>query len=236
MTGAWFLLISAAVAAADQLLKRWVVSSIALGGQWPVIPGVLHLTYLQNTGAAHSMFQGMRWPLVVISSLCSVGIMGYLILSRAKTRAGVWSKVGMALVLGGAVGNLIDRIRLGYVVDMLEVEFIRYPVFNLADSCIVVGGILFCVLFLFFNSAAKQEEPRKKQKSAFPETGKLVSEEPDTVWTETKILEAYDLERMLEAGEAAPEDQDGKPDGDGETPEDGGEETPPEPAEDDRDL
>ncbi len=200
MANLWFLLISAAVVAGDQILKHWVVAHIALGGEWPVIPGVLHLTYLQNTGAAYSMLQGMRWPLVAVSCLCSAGIIFYLLVSKTKG----WSKVGMALVLGGAVGNLIDRIRLGFVVDMFEVEFIRYPVFNLADSCIVVGGILFCVLFLFFTTSAKSDpEPPKKQKnSAFPETGKLVTEEPDTVWTETKILEAYDLERMLEAQDA----------------------------------
>ena len=206
MASLWFLLISAAVVAGDQLLKHWVVAHIALGGEWPVLPGVMHLTYLQNTGAAYSMLQGMRWPLVAVSCLCSVGIIFYLIVSKSKG----WSKVGMALVLGGAVGNLIDRIRLGFVVDMFEVEFIRYPVFNLADSCIVVGGILFCVLFLFFTASAKTDpEPKKQQKnSAFPETGKLVTEEPDTVWTETKILEAYDLERMLESedAETAPEE------------------------------
>ena len=149
MASLWFLLISAAVVAGDQLLKHWVVAHIALGGEWPVLPGVMHLTYLQNTGAAYSMLQGMRWPLVAVSCLCSVGIIFYLIVSKSKG----WSKVGMALVLGGAVGNLIDRIWLGQVIDFFD--FRIWPVFNIADIGIVIG--VGCILYdILFRTDAKE--------------------------------------------------------------------------------
>ena len=202
--GSLFLILSALIVVGDQLFKHWIVQNIELGGQFPVIPGVIHFTYLRNTGAAFSMFEGMRWTLVVIACLCCAAIVVYLI--RAKTNP--WNKVGLAMVLGGAIGNLIDRIRFGYVVDMFETEFVDYAVFNIADVCITLGGILFCVVFIFFTKAEEKPAKPGKRKSAFPQTGKLVNEEPDTEWTETKILEAYDLERMLDTDLPAAEDDE----------------------------
>ena len=202
--GSLFLILSVIIVAGDQIFKHWIVQNIELGGQLPMIPGVIRLTYLRNTGAAFSMFEGMRWPLVVIACICYVAITLFLV--RAKTNP--WNKVGLSMVLGGAIGNLIDRIRFGYVVDMFETEFVDYAVFNIADICITLGGILFCVVFIFFTKQEEKPEKPRKRTSAFPETGKLVNEEPDTEWTETKILEAYDLERMLDADLPAAEDED----------------------------
>ena len=201
--GSLFLILSVAIVAGDQLFKHWIVQNIELGGQLPVIPGVIRLTYLRNTGAAFSMFEGMRWPLVVIACVCCAAIIVYLV----KVKTNPWNKVGLSMVLGGAIGNLIDRVRFGYVVDMFETEFVDYAVFNIADICITLGGILFCVVFIFFTKSNTAEKPIKRA-SAFPETGKLVNEEPDTEWTETKILEAYDLERMLDTDLSAAEDEE----------------------------
>jgi len=200
--GSLFLILSVIIVAGDQIFKHWIVQNIELGGQLPVIPGVIHFTYLRNPGAAFSMLEGMRWPLVAIACLCSAAIVVYLL--RAKTNP--WNKVGLAMVLGGAIGNLIDRIRFGYVVDMFETEFVDYAVFNIADVCITLGGILFCVVFIFFTRPAEKPARPRKRASVIPETGKLVNEEPDTEWTETKILESYDLERMLDADLPSAED------------------------------
>lgn len=142
----WVLLISLAVLGGDQLLKHWVTENVPMHGAHPVIPGFFHLTLLHNTGAAYSILQGMRWPLIVVACVCVVCILVYLLRGKGT----VLSRAGMAMVLGGALGNLLDRIRFGYVVDMFEVEFVEYPVFNVADMCIVVGGVIFCFLFLFF--------------------------------------------------------------------------------------
>ncbi len=205
---ALFLLLSAAIVAGDQIFKNWIVNNIALGGEMPVLPGVIHFTYLRNTGAAFSMFEGLRWPLVVIACVCCGAILVYLFLAKTNP----WNKVGLSMVLGGAISNLIDRVRFGYVVDMFEVEFVDYAVFNIADVCITCGGILFCIVFIFFTKEAPRAKPRRRD-SAFPETGKLVTEEPETEWTETKILEAYDLERMLDTdlpAEAAEPDTAGE--------------------------
>lgn len=193
---ALLLIVSAVILAGDQFFKYWITQNVELYGEYPVIPGFFHLTYLQNDGAAFSMLRGMRWPLVAVACACTIAILVYIL----KGKGSRWSKLGMAMILGGALGNLIDRIRFGYVVDMFEVEFTEYAVFNIADMCIVTGGVLFCFIFLFFPNAGKGEKTGKKQgqkKSAFPETGKLVNEEPGTKWTETNILESYDLERML---------------------------------------
>ncbi len=139
-----YLLLAAALCAADQLFKMWVVGAIPLDGYVKLIPGVVGLTHIRNTGMAFSMLSEHTWLLAAISATVAVGL-SLLILRGRFTR---WEKVCLALVLGGAVGNLIDRARLGYVVDMINTEFMRFAVFNLADAFIDVGAVLFCVLYL----------------------------------------------------------------------------------------
>jgi len=137
----------------DQVSKYLVVKYIPLHGIVPVWDGVVHLTHLRNTGMAFSMFEGGRWFFLVMSAAAFV----LLILAVKKKWVyhplSLWS---LAAVAGGAVGNLIDRIRLGYVVDMIEVEFMNFAVFNVADCFVVCGAILLCVAVLFFE---KEEKP-----------------------------------------------------------------------------
>lgn len=145
-----------AVAGADQLTKLLVVSAIPLHGHRELLPGVLGLTYVRNTGAAFSALQGMRWLFVLIFLAFTAAVLyEYFRKPMAFSRA---ERLCIAAIYGGGLGNLIDRVRLGYVVDMLETEFMNFPVFNLADCFITCGCILLMVRLMFFNRKIWKEE------------------------------------------------------------------------------
>ena len=131
----------------DQLSKRAIVDRLALGESTEGIPGLFRLTYVQNTGMAWSMLSGHTGLLALISLITILGLSLFLLYGRLCPQA----RYSLALVLGGAAGNLLDRSKLGYVVDMIDLSFMSYPVFNVGDSFIVVGGILFALLYLFYN-------------------------------------------------------------------------------------
>ncbi|HQA47243.1 MAG: signal peptidase II [Clostridiales bacterium] len=131
----WIIIISAI--AADRVSKVICRQYLRPLGSIPVIKGVFHLTYVENTGAAFGMLQGNTWFLILTSVLVSA-VVAYLIWKvKPENR---YVKISLALILGGALGNLVDRVLLGYVVDFLD--FRIWPVFNIADSCVVVGAIL----------------------------------------------------------------------------------------------
>ena len=133
----------------DQLSKLWVVGNIPLHGEIPVLDGIFHLTYAQNTGAAWSMLSGMQWLFLLIFLAFTLGIVWEF--SKKRWPFTTFDRWCIAVVYAGGLGNIIDRIRLGYVVDMIEVEFIDFPVFNLADCCITCGCIALVVHLVFFN-------------------------------------------------------------------------------------
>lgn len=139
----------------DQAVKYLVKTNIPLGSSVPFLPGILGLTHIHNEGAAFSMLTGARWFFVVLT-VVFLGF-GLWVLWKKKLRhpLGSWSWV---LVLAGAAGNLIDRCLYGYVVDMFEVQFMRFAIFNVADIFVVVGGILFCVYYLFLHDKLKEEK------------------------------------------------------------------------------
>ena len=123
----------------DQLVKYLIVANIPLYGQAPLVPGIIKLTYVQNTGAAFSSFEGMMWLFVLIFAAFTVAIVWeYRRRSFGFTGFEWWC---IAAVYGGGLGNMIDRIRLGYVVDMFRTEFMVFPVFNVADCFITCGCI-----------------------------------------------------------------------------------------------
>lgn len=133
----------------DQLSKLWVVGNIPLHGEIPVLSRIFHLTYAQNTGAAWSMLSGMQWLFLLIFLAFTLGIIWEF--SKKRWPFTTFDRWCIAVVYAGGLGNIIDRIRLGYVVDMIEVEFIDFPVFNLADCCITCGCIALIVHLVFFN-------------------------------------------------------------------------------------
>ena len=147
----WILLsIAVLVVVADRLSKLAVERHLMLGGAYTVIPHIFRITHVLNTGAAFSAFAETASPIIVRYALIVFSMLAILIVSTLLWKSGrtfTLSGLALALVLGGAVGNLYDRIWLHYVVDFLEVYIVRYhwPDFNVADSAIVVGA---CLLIL----------------------------------------------------------------------------------------
>ncbi len=152
-----YLGIALLVLVLDQLVKVWVRENIPLHGQQSFLPGLVELTYVQNTGAAFSLFSKHTWILAIISGIAAAAI---LVLLLKKVLPGAMGRVALALVLGGAIGNLIDRVLLGYVVDMFNLQFMGFAVFNVADIGVTCGGVLLCVYVLFFwkGGSKKQED------------------------------------------------------------------------------
>ncbi len=137
----------------DQVVKYLVKTNIPLGGAVSFLPGILGLTHIHNTGAAFSMLSGARWFFVLLTVAFVIFGMWVLLTGRLRHPLGKWSWV---LVLAGAIGNLIDRVLYGYVVDMFEVQFMHFAIFNVADIFVVVGGILFCIYYLFLHDKQKE--------------------------------------------------------------------------------
>jgi len=137
----------------DQISKYLTVKYIPLHEIVPLWDGVVHLTHLRNTGMAFSMLQGGRWFFLVMTLVVFV-LLGLAI--RKKWVSHPVSLWALAAIVGGAIGNLIDRVRLGYVVDMIEVEFMNFAVFNVADCFVVCGAILLVIYAFFFDKPAKK--------------------------------------------------------------------------------
>lgn len=142
-----YFLLAAALVVLDQVVKLLVRHNIPLGGSITLIPGVMDLSYVQNTGAAFSLFQEHTWVLAAVSLVVAVLLILALI-KKIFTRP--WGVISLAVVLAGAVGNLIDRVFLGFVTDMFQTTFMNFAVFNVADICVVLGGISLCVYVIFF--------------------------------------------------------------------------------------
>lgn len=154
----WYGLFAALAVVLDQVTKLLVLQNIGLHTYEPVIPGLFHLTYVQNTGAAFSSFQGMRWLFVAIFLALTAGlIFEYFFKPMPFT---VFERFCLASIYAGALGNVIDRVRLGYVVDMIAVDFIDFPVFNVADCFITVGCVVLFIHLIFFNKTFWKDEAK----------------------------------------------------------------------------
>ena len=141
-----YYLLAALLVAVDQLVKLWVRGNIPLWEHIPFLPHVMDLAYVQNTGAAFSSLSGMTWLLAGISLATSVAV---AVLLARNYFPGAWGRLSLTLILAGAVGNLIDRVAFGFVTDMFMTTFIDFAVFNVADICVVAGGILMVIYVLF---------------------------------------------------------------------------------------
>ena len=155
----YFCLFAAGIVAADQITKILVVQNIPLYSNVEAIDGLFHLTYVQNTGAAWSMMQGMRWVFVALFvALTVLVLVEYFKKPLPFTTFERWC---IAAIYGGGLGNMLDRLRLGFVVDMIEVDFMNFPVFNVADCFITCGCILLIVHLVFFNKEFWKDEKKK---------------------------------------------------------------------------
>ena len=154
------LLLAAAVVLSDQLIKIAVVQFLKPVGSVTVIPGLLDLVYVENTGAAFGLFADQRWVFITLTIIFVIVLIA--VLFRLKITNKIYF-TAMFLILGGAVGNLIDRIFNGFVVDYLQLSFFP-PVCNLADYCVVIGVVLMLIYVLFLTDFFDGEKKRKKNK------------------------------------------------------------------------
>ena len=138
----------------DQLTKLLVSGGMALHESIPLWEGVLHITYIQNRGAAFGMLADQRWVFLIISTVTILGMLAFLILTKSRNPLLLTS---VAMILSGGIGNMIDRLALGYVVDMIEVRLIKFAVFNVADSFVCVGAALLFLVVLLEKEAPKEE-------------------------------------------------------------------------------
>lgn len=156
-----YLLISLIVVVADQGLKSFIVDNYHLGEVHQVIPGILSFNYVQNNGAAWNILPGQMWLFYIMSGFSIIVCLYYLFNFYNKSAL---LAVGFALVIGGIIGNLIDRIHLQYVVDMLQVDFINFNIFNIADSAITVGIIVVFISLLIFDKKSEKSEKKENEK------------------------------------------------------------------------
>lgn len=142
-----YLILLVVIVGCDQLLKYWITTNLALQQVQTLIPNLFSLTYLRNDGAAWSILQGKQLFFMLLTPIVIL-VLGYL-LFKARRQQSIYA-LGLTFMIAGALGNFIDRLRLGYVVDMFQLDFINFPIFNLADSALTVGVILVFVYLIFF--------------------------------------------------------------------------------------
>ena len=154
----YYLIFVAFIVGADQFTKYLTVANIALGQDVAFIPGFLGFTYVQNTGAAFSSFEGMQWLFALIFAVFTAAVLWEMRKQSLGLSKFEWWCV--IAIYGGGLGNMIDRIRLGYVVDMIETKFMRFPVFNVADCFITCGCIALMVSLILFNKEFWKEDKK----------------------------------------------------------------------------
>lgn len=139
-----YLALTLCLVAADQLVKHWVVAHVALNASHPLVPNLLAITNLRNDGAAWSILEGQQWFFTVVT-IIALAVILYLFYRWRDQRTWLWP---LALILAGTIGNFIDRLQNGYVVDMFELLFVNFPVFNVADCCLTIGVVWLLIIFI----------------------------------------------------------------------------------------
>ena len=170
------LLAAAILIGLDQLTKHWAV--VFLKGQEPLVlwPGVFELRYCENPGVAFSLLEHQRWIFIPVTLVVAVLFLVMLLRSEL-CRHGMF-RVSCVLILAGGIGNLIDRIAYGVVTDFLYVKLIDFPIFNVADCCVVVGAILF-FSFLLFVYKDKESKPLRTLLLGIPQKAKEVARDDE---------------------------------------------------------
>lgn len=143
-----YFLLTISIVVMDQVSKYYAQTFLQGSPSIPLIQDVFHLTYARNTGAAFSMFAGNQFLLKGVTAVIMIFLVGYLY-KLTKEKGQILFKVSLAFILGGGIGNLIDRIRLDYVIDYFDFTLINFAIFNVADSFVVIGTILLGYLLIF---------------------------------------------------------------------------------------
>ncbi len=161
----------------DQLIKQWAVDNLMQEGI-TLISGVLSLIYHENYGAAFGIMQGMQTFLIVVTGIVLALILVWMFSGRLNSKFMTWS---LALVVAGGVGNLIDRVQNGYVVDYIYFEIINFPVFNLADCCVVIGtGLILIYVMMEERILAKKAKTATDSGEHTPIEGATDATDDDT--------------------------------------------------------
>ena len=143
-----YFIISVAIIVVDFVVKRWSVSELSAIDTIAIWENVFHLTYVENRGAAFGMLQNQRYFFVVLTIIVLALVVWLMLRERDKSRL---FQTALSFVLGGAVGNLVDRICYGYVVDLFDFRLINFPVFNVADIFVCIGAGLAIIYFLMYD-------------------------------------------------------------------------------------
>ena len=170
-----YFILAAVLVGIDQVTKLWASSQLGKAGKvLELWPGVFEFRYSENTGVAFSLLEGQRWLFIPLTLITSVLIAVMLV--RSPMRRRFFFSFPCALILAGGIGNLMDRVAYGFVIDFLYVRLIDFPIFNFADCCVVVGAILMFIAVLFgmkkyeemplrtllFNILVKEKEPKEQ--------------------------------------------------------------------------
>lgn len=200
-----YFIFSALIVLIDRGIKYWISTTLYLGQVMEAIPGVLRITHVENTGAAFSIFSDMRWPLVAVSSVAVIVLIFVVLLYRD----GELGRLSASFMLGGAVGNLIDRVLTGKVVDMFEPVFINFAVFNVADIFVTVGCLMFIghLIHQFVmerkgksESVEQESEPSRHVTAPLPPLDEGAPPDGEKI-SEQQILLEYYLEQEIDGDE-----------------------------------
>ena len=145
----------------DQITKLVAVKELMDSGSVTFIKGLIDFTYVENRGMAWGMFADHRWVFMVFSTVAIVVLTGFLVSGKSPSKL---YSAAIALVISGGIGNMIDRVALGYVVDFIEFTFIDFPVFNIADSLVTVGAFGLIILLIIDIVRESVKESQKKRK------------------------------------------------------------------------
>lgn len=148
-----YLILIIALIVIDQVTKLLTINYLLPVNSVEIIKNILSFTYVENRGAAFGIMQNSRIFFLIFTVILIGAIIIYTIKTKPQNRLYL---ISTSLIIAGGMGNFIDRLFRGYVVDMIEVTFIEYPVFNFADICVVIGAILFCI-YMFFDKSEKSE-------------------------------------------------------------------------------
>ena len=152
-------IIAVILIAVDRITKNWAAQALA-SGDIAVIDKVLYFRYTENTGVAFSMFSDNRWVLVGITQVMLIVALAFFLSGKIKDKLELFA---LQLIIAGGVGNLIDRLSLGYVIDFIDVRIINFAIFNVADMCITIGAILVCIAAFAAEKREKREQESKQK-------------------------------------------------------------------------
>lgn len=151
-----FVFVTLVLIEIDQLVKAWAIAELKDLHTIPILQDVFHFTYIENRGAAFSLFAKFdsQWIFVALAAIITIAIFISLYKQIFQTKMGQWSVI---LIAAGAIGNAIDRVIYGFVVDLFDFRLINFPVFNIADIFICIGGVLFVIYVMFQHKDAETQ-------------------------------------------------------------------------------